>query len=109
MKDDGWYEKPNVVVIEGFWQDCIDSMGDFDGVYFDTWKEADIELFFEKSANTLNTNGIMSFFNSGSLMFKDTHYVNEHFYEILSKNFNLSSELLELDLTNKNTNGMKQH
>lgn len=109
MRNDGWYEKNNVIILEGFWQDYIDKLSEFDGVYFDTWKEADIELFFEKSANILKTNGIMSFFNSSPLMFKNMHYVNEDFYKILSKNFNLSSELFKLDLTNKNIDSMEQY
>ncbi|KAF2650981.1 arginine N-methyltransferase 2 [Lophiostoma macrostomum CBS 122681] len=43
MKDQGWYEKPGVVVHEGRWQDIVPRLIEkgemFDAVYFDTFAE----------------------------------------------------------------------
>lgn len=43
MKDQGWYEKPGVVVHEGRWQDIVPSLVEqgemFDAIYFDTFAE----------------------------------------------------------------------
>lgn len=44
MRSQGWYSKPNVKILEGKWQDYIDSseflgIGGFDVVYTDTFSE----------------------------------------------------------------------
>jgi protein arginine N-methyltransferase 2 len=39
MKAEGWYEKSNVEIIEGRWQDFIENVGVFDGIFFDTFGE----------------------------------------------------------------------
>ena len=44
MKSQGWYSKPNVRILEGKWQDYIDSpkllgVGGFDVIYTDTFSE----------------------------------------------------------------------
>jgi protein arginine N-methyltransferase 2 len=43
MKEDGWYEKPGVVVHEGRWQDIVPGLVEkgelFDAIYFDTFAE----------------------------------------------------------------------
>jgi protein arginine N-methyltransferase 2 len=43
MKEEGWHEKPGVVVHEGRWQDVVDDLvakGElFDAIYFDTFAE----------------------------------------------------------------------
>ncbi|OCH84057.1 hypothetical protein OBBRIDRAFT_715979, partial [Obba rivulosa] len=36
MRENGWYDKPNVRILEGRWQDFI---GRFDVVYHDTFQE----------------------------------------------------------------------
>ena len=40
MKDEGWDKKPNVRCIFDKWQNVYKNLPKFDGVYFDTWKEA---------------------------------------------------------------------
>lgn len=45
MKATGWYDKPNVTILEGRWQDLIEGdlilgVGGFDVVYTDTFSEA---------------------------------------------------------------------
>jgi protein arginine N-methyltransferase 2 len=43
MKDQGWYEKPGVVIHEGRWQDVVPGLVEkgemFDAIYFDTFAE----------------------------------------------------------------------
>jgi protein arginine N-methyltransferase 2 len=43
MKDQGWHEKPGVVIHEGRWQDIVPGLIEkgelFDGIYFDTFAE----------------------------------------------------------------------
>lgn len=44
MKDFGWYTKPGVKIIEGKWQDIVESdeiqaIGGFDVIYTDTFSE----------------------------------------------------------------------
>jgi protein arginine N-methyltransferase 2 len=43
MKDQGWYEKPGVVIHEGRWQDIVPGLVEkgemFDAIYFDTFAE----------------------------------------------------------------------
>lgn len=61
MKDSGWYEKPGVKILEGKWQDLIDTSehilgaGGFDVIYFDTFSEdySDLHHFFEHLPNLL--------------------------------------------------------
>lgn len=44
MRSQGWYDKPNITILEGRWQDHIESdallgVGGFDIVYTDTFSE----------------------------------------------------------------------
>lgn len=44
MRSQGWYAKPNVKILEGKWQDYVDSpellgVGGFDIIYTDTFSE----------------------------------------------------------------------
>ena len=60
---DGWAKKPNVILIFDQWQNVIDNLPKYDGIYFDTWADNQIP-FDEKVPNILKPNGIYSFFNS---------------------------------------------
>jgi protein arginine N-methyltransferase 2 len=71
MKELGWYEKPGVKILEGKWQDFIESdeilgVGGFDVVYTDTFSEdyGDLHAFFEHLPDLLAGPGSrVSFFN----------------------------------------------
>lgn len=68
MRENGWYEKPGVVIHEGKWQDILPTLGDivFDAIYFDTFAEeykALREFFSEWVVQFLDSEGKMSFFN----------------------------------------------
>ena len=70
MKKDSWYQKPNVVVHEGKWQDVIPKMIEdnilFDAIYFDTFAEdykSLREFFSEFVIGLLDEGGKWGFFN----------------------------------------------
>ncbi|CAK9435331.1 uncharacterized protein LODBEIA_P57040 [Lodderomyces beijingensis] len=70
MKQDGWFEKANVVVLSGRWQDELDkllSQGTvfFDGIYYDTFSEhySDMLELFDYVVGLLKPDGVFSFFN----------------------------------------------
>ncbi len=39
MEELGWFSKPGVRVIKGRWQDTMDQLGQYDGIFFDTYSE----------------------------------------------------------------------
>ena len=70
MKKDGWFDKANVVVLPGRWQDELDkllSLGNtfFDGIYYDTFSEHYLDMLelFDYVVGLLKPNGVFSFFN----------------------------------------------
>lgn len=70
MRQDGWYDKPNVVVLEGRWQDSLNRLLDegtvfFDGIYYDTFSEhyQDMLDLYDVVVGLLKPEGVFSFFN----------------------------------------------
>ncbi|TIB28445.1 hypothetical protein E3P86_03857 [Wallemia ichthyophaga] len=66
MRETGWYDKPGVTVCEGTWQDHVDSIGQFDVIYFDTFSEhyRDLKAFFEHIPDLVESpNSRFSFFH----------------------------------------------
>ena len=70
MKKDGWYEKPNVTIHEGRWQDAVPKIIEqgvlFDAIYFDTFAEdykALRDFFSDSIIGLLDDGGKWSFFN----------------------------------------------
>lgn len=73
MRENGWYEKPGVVIHEGKWQDVLPDLVErggedvvFDAIYFDTFAEkykALKEFFSEWTVQLLDSEGRFGFFN----------------------------------------------
>lgn len=70
MKKDGWYEKPNVTIHEGKWQDVVPKIMEksvlFDAIYFDTFAEdykALRDFFSDQIIGLLEDEGKWGFFN----------------------------------------------
>ncbi|GBG27475.1 Protein arginine N-methyltransferase 2 [Hondaea fermentalgiana] len=65
MLDDGWDKKPGVEIVFGRWQDRVASIGQFDGIFFDTYGEyyADLKAFQDNLPRLLRPSGVYSFFN----------------------------------------------
>ncbi|KAG6832595.1 hypothetical protein H0H92_014431 [Tricholoma furcatifolium] len=95
MKQRGWYEKPGVTILEGKWQDHLDSdfvlgVGGFDVVYTDTFSEdyGDLHRFFEHLPDLLaGPDSRFSFFNglgATNALFYDvyTHISELHLSEV---------------------------
>ncbi|KAJ8587466.1 hypothetical protein M405DRAFT_741742 [Rhizopogon salebrosus TDB-379] len=71
MKEQGWYDKKGVSILEGKWQDCITSealqgFGKFDVIYTDTFSESysELRIFFKYLRELLaGPESRFSFFN----------------------------------------------
>jgi len=71
MREQGWYDKPGVTILEGKWQDHVDSdallsCGGFDVVYTDTFSEdyTSLKQFFDHLPDLLSgPDARFSFFN----------------------------------------------
>lgn len=91
MKDKGWYDKKNVKVIEGRWEDVIPMIDTtFDGIYHDTWASTNINsTLIPQLDRLLNDNGWFSFWCvADQAMVK--HYTN------LFDNFGMSTRVDEV-------------
>lgn len=70
MRENGWYEKPNVTVCEGRWQDVLPKLAEqgliLDALYYDTYAEdySDLkELFEEHCIALIDSKGKFGFYN----------------------------------------------
>ncbi len=70
MRNDGWYDKPNVTIHEGRWQDVVPKIIEqgilFDAIYFDTFAEdykALRDFFSDCIIGLLDDGGKFGFFN----------------------------------------------
>ncbi|CAI4038318.1 hypothetical protein SMKI_04G6620 [Saccharomyces mikatae IFO 1815] len=70
MRKDGWYEKDNVIILEGRWQDTLNKLLDegdvfFDGIYYDTFSEhyQDMLDLYDVVVGLIKPEGVFSFFN----------------------------------------------
>ncbi|KAK3044013.1 hypothetical protein LTS18_002406, partial [Coniosporium uncinatum] len=99
MREQGWYEKPGVVIHEGRWQDVLPNLVGsieedgqellFDAVYFDTFAEdykALRDFFSEWVIQLLHPDGRLSFFNG---MGADRQVC----YDVYNKVFATSSQI----------------
>ncbi|EFJ15138.1 hypothetical protein SELMODRAFT_118824 [Selaginella moellendorffii] len=65
MISTGWKEKANVRIVFGRWQDVISELGQYDGIFFDTYGEyyEDMREFHSQLPKLLKPGGIYSYFN----------------------------------------------
>ncbi|KAK6435222.1 Arginine N-methyltransferase 2 [Oleoguttula sp. CCFEE 5521] len=70
MKEKGWYDKENVHVHEGKWQDVLPKLLEqgvvLDAIYFDTYAEdyKDLKIFFQDYViGLLDSDGLFGFYN----------------------------------------------
>ena len=92
MVNDGWLEKPNVKVIFKTWQEVLEDLPKFDGIYFDTWKE-DQYLFDAYANRIIKENGVYSFFNNPRI---PNEKINPLTQQILNENFNIITNPIEI-------------
>lgn len=105
MKQDGWYEKPNVVVLEGRWQEQLEkllSKGDtyFNGIYYDTFSEhyQDMLELFDYVVGLLKPHGVFSFFNGLGADRQVIYEVYKKLVEIDLLNYGLKCEFAEVEV-----------
>ena len=70
MKEKGWFEKPNVKIHQGKWQDVLPKLVEqglvLDAIYYDTYAEdyKDLKQFFDEYAIALlDSDGMFGFYN----------------------------------------------
>ena len=62
MDEDGWLDKDNVTVVYRRWQDALELLPKFDGIYFDTWNDSGLkELFIPRLPELLKLGGVFSY------------------------------------------------
>lgn len=108
LKDDGWYEKPNVVILEGRWQEQLEKLlgsGDvyFNGIYYDTFSEhyQDMLELFDYVVGLLKPHGIFSFFNGLGADRQVIYEVYKKLVEIDLSNYGLQCDFIEVDVPEK--------
>jgi protein arginine N-methyltransferase 2 len=65
MLDLGWDKKPNVRILFGRWEDVLDKLEQYDGIFFDTYAEHydHMRTFHAALPKILKPSGLYSFFN----------------------------------------------
>lgn len=103
MKADGWYSKPNVVILEGRWQELLNHLLSsglvyFDGIYYDTFSEhyQDMLELFDFVVGLLKPTGVFSFFNGLGADRQVIYEVYKKLVEIDLGNYGLKTEFKEV-------------
>lgn len=103
LKDDGWYERPNVVILEGRWQEQLDkllSLGEvfFNGIYYDTFSEhyQDMLELFDYVVGLMKPHGVFSFFNGLGADRQVIYDVYRKLVEIDLENYGLMCNFTEV-------------
>lgn len=93
MIKDGWDKKPNVKIIFAKYQDVINELPKFDGIYYDTWNDPDFyDLLLPNIKNILKLNGIFSYWEGLS-----NQYINQVVTDIMYKDFEFDVKIFELE------------
>jgi protein arginine N-methyltransferase 2 len=95
MEATGWTNRKNVIVINKPWQDVVEFLPQFDGVYYDTWADNE-KAFFSIVHKIVKPGGIFSFFNN-HINRRVSPFIGQNSYNILKENFKISSTLQLVD------------
>ena len=106
MRKDGWYDKPNVVILEGRWQDTLNKLLDqgdvfFDGVYYDTFSEhyQDMLDLYDVIVGLIKPEGVFSFFNGLGADREICYDVYKKIVEIDVATYGMKCEFSTIDIT----------
>lgn len=92
MLKDGWQDKPGVKIIHGRWQDVKDQLSQYDGIYFDTYRDAGfIDQLIPLVKKILKPNGVFSYWEG-----RYNSYIDPLVTSALVKDFDYSFEILKL-------------
>ncbi|KAF9431820.1 hypothetical protein BGZ76_011661 [Entomortierella beljakovae] len=112
MIKEGWDKKPGVKILFGRWQDVVDQLEVYDGIFFDTFGEyyEDLRSFHEIVPNHLEEGGIYSFFNGLGATNQFFHAVYNRISELeLSEmGFTVEYEEMDIGLKEEEWNGVKR-
>ena len=64
-------DKPNVIIVTGSWYSNLDNLPTYDGLFYDTYGDADNEYFPTSLANLMNVGGKATWWNGSE---------GDHFY-----------------------------
>lgn len=93
MKKDGWLTKKGVKVVHNRWQEVIDNLPKFDGIYFDTWADKGFfNTLLPHLKDILKPNGIFSYWEGAS-----DKFINPKTINALYKDFEIDKIILELN------------
>ncbi len=99
MIEEGWLKKPHVRCIFKPWQEVVQHLPKFDGIYFDTWDDHQ-DNFDRNVHNILKEDGIFSFFNNPTQSVRyhkeDDFYFLERQSDILTENLNMNFQYQEI-------------
>lgn len=106
MKQDGWYEKPNVIILEGRWQDTLNKLLDdgeifFDGIYYDTFSEhyQDMLDLYDIVVGLIKPEGVFSFFNGLGADREICYDVYKKIVEIDVATYGMKCDFETIDIT----------
>ena len=77
MIKDGWDKKSNVTCLFDKWQNVLDKLPKFDGIYFDTWKEL-LDPFHEIVPNILKPGGKYTYWSPSDLEVHSVFKTNDY-------------------------------
>ncbi|KAG0364107.1 S-adenosyl-L-methionine-dependent methyltransferase [Gamsiella multidivaricata] len=112
MVKEGWDKKPGVKILFGRWQDVVDQLEVYDGIFFDTFGEyyEDLRAFHEIVPNHLEEGGVYSYFNGLGATNQFFHAVYNRISELeLSEmGFTVEYEEMDIGLKEEEWNGVKR-
>lgn len=81
IKSNGWLDKNNVTFVFDKWQNVIETVGKFDGIYLDTWYDDRVPYVKNLIDNCLNVGGVFSMWHNYQ-EFKDVVDTLDDKYEV---------------------------
>ncbi|KAI5967978.1 RMT2 [Candida margitis] len=114
LQTDGWYNKPNVTILAGRWQDELPkllSQGTFfNGIYYDTFSEhySDMLDLFDLVVGLLKPHGVFSFFNGLGADRQVIYQVYKKLVELDLENYGLSCKFSDVDVPDTLFSGTKK-
>jgi spermidine synthase len=93
MIQDGWDKKPNVKIIYSTWQNVINDLPKYDGIYYDTFYDNGFyDLLLPNIKNILNKGGVFSYWEGSS-----DQSINRKTIKILHKDFEFDKIIIKLN------------
>jgi len=107
MRETGWYDKPGIKILEGKWQDFLDSddllsSGGFDVIYTDTFSEdySDLRQFFEHLPDLMaDADSRFSFFNGLGATNPSFYDIYTHISELHLANVGIDVDWSDIDVS----------